>query len=173
MEKKPPLCRSMLPVNFRRSATTCSVVPGRYERKSPEDMKESARYVHRQKSFRNLIKSNGNQIVFSIFRLIWNQKNVRLVPIQSENEVFSDWKRGAATRCFKARWLYLKSRAVILFYFIFSIQNWNSKYFFETYLQSSFDQIMVQRIRISIFEKIGAWEHYHKSGELIGWKKEE
>ena len=34
---------------------------------------------------RNLIISNWNQIVFTIFRLIWNQTNVRLTPNQSEN----------------------------------------------------------------------------------------
>ena len=33
-----------------------------------------------QKSFRNLIKSNRNQIVFTIFRLILNQMDIRLVP---------------------------------------------------------------------------------------------
>ena len=38
-----------------------------------------------QKSFRNLIKSDWNQIVLTIFRLFWNQTNVRLVPYQSEN----------------------------------------------------------------------------------------
>ena len=31
---------------------------------------------------KNLIKSNQNQIVFTIFRLIWNQSDVRLVPNQ-------------------------------------------------------------------------------------------
>ena len=30
--------------------------------------------VHAEKSFRNRIKSNRNQIVFTIFRLIWNSK---------------------------------------------------------------------------------------------------
>ena len=30
-------------------------------------------FVHTEKSFRNVIKSNRNQIVFTIFRLIWNQ----------------------------------------------------------------------------------------------------
>ena len=35
--------------------------------------------VHTEKSFRNLIKSTRNQIVFTIFRLIWNtNKPVRL-----------------------------------------------------------------------------------------------
>ena len=41
--------------------------------------------VHMEKYFWNLIKSNLNQIVFTIFRLIWNQTNVCLVPNQSEN----------------------------------------------------------------------------------------
>ena len=41
-------------------------------------------YTHRE-IFRNLIKSNRNQIVFTIFRLIWNQTDVLLVPDQSEN----------------------------------------------------------------------------------------
>ena len=35
--------------------------------------------LHTQKSFRNLIKSNRNQIVFTIFRLIWIQTDVRLL----------------------------------------------------------------------------------------------
>ena len=43
------------------------------------------RFQHTEKSFRNLIKSNRNQIVFAIFRLIWNQTVVRLVPNQSYN----------------------------------------------------------------------------------------
>ena len=33
----------------------------------------------------NLVKSNRNQIVFTFFRQIWNQTDVRLVPNQSEN----------------------------------------------------------------------------------------
>ena len=33
-----------------------------------------------EKSFRNLIESNRNQIVFTIFRLIWIQADVRLDP---------------------------------------------------------------------------------------------
>ena len=33
--------------------------------------------------FRNLIKSNQNQILLAIFRLSWNQTDVRLVPNQS------------------------------------------------------------------------------------------
>ena len=39
--------------------------------------------VHTEKSFRNLIKSNRNQILFTIFWLIWYQKDVSLVPNQS------------------------------------------------------------------------------------------
>ena len=41
--------------------------------------------MHTDISFRNLIKSNQNQIVFVIFLLIWNQADVRFVPNQSEN----------------------------------------------------------------------------------------
>ena len=40
---------------------------------------------HAEKTFRNLIKSHRNQIVFTIFQLIWNQTDVRLDPNQSEN----------------------------------------------------------------------------------------
>ena len=36
---------------------------------------------------RNLIKSNRNQNAFSIFRLICNQTDVRLVPNQSKNVI--------------------------------------------------------------------------------------
>ena len=39
--------------------------------------------VHTEKSFRNLIKSTWNQIVFTMHRLIWNQTGVRFVPNQS------------------------------------------------------------------------------------------
>ena len=38
-----------------------------------------------EKYFRNLIKSNRDQIAYTIFRLIWNQTDVRLVPNRSEN----------------------------------------------------------------------------------------
>ena len=38
--------------------------------------------VHTEKSFLNLIKSTWNQIVFTIFRLIWIQTDVRLDPNQ-------------------------------------------------------------------------------------------
>ena len=41
--------------------------------------------VRTEKSFRNLIYSNRNQIVFTIFRLIWKQMDVSLVSNQSEN----------------------------------------------------------------------------------------
>ena len=42
-------------------------------------------YVHTEKYFRNLIKSQRNQIVFIIFWLISNQTDVRLDPNQSKN----------------------------------------------------------------------------------------
>ena len=41
--------------------------------------------LHTEKFFPNLIKSNRNQIVFTILRFIWNQTDVRLVPDKSEN----------------------------------------------------------------------------------------
>ena len=37
------------------------------------------RTAHTQKSFRSLIKSNRNQIVFIMHRLIWNQTDIRLL----------------------------------------------------------------------------------------------
>ena len=39
--------------------------------------------------FINLNKSTRNQIVFTIFRLIWNQTDVRLFPNQSENVIYN------------------------------------------------------------------------------------
>ena len=39
--------------------------------------------LHAEKSFRNFINSNRNQIVFTMHRLIWNLTEVRLVPNQS------------------------------------------------------------------------------------------
>ena len=41
--------------------------------------------LHTEKSFRNIIKSTRNQIVFTIFRLICKQTDVGLVPNQWEN----------------------------------------------------------------------------------------
>ena len=40
---------------------------------------------HAENYFRNLVKSNRNQIEFTIFRLIWIQTEVRLESNQSEN----------------------------------------------------------------------------------------
>ena len=40
-------------------------------------------FLHTEKYFRNLVKSTWNHIVFTIFRLIWNQAQVRLVSNQS------------------------------------------------------------------------------------------
>ena len=36
--------------------------------------------AHRENFFLNLVESTRNQIVFNIFRSIWNQTDVRLVP---------------------------------------------------------------------------------------------
>ena len=41
------------------------------------------RQLHTEKSFRNLIKLNRNQIIFTILRLIWNETQVRLVSNHS------------------------------------------------------------------------------------------
>ena len=41
-------------------------------------------YIRTGNFFPNLVKSNRNQIVFTTFRLIWNQTDVRLVPNQSK-----------------------------------------------------------------------------------------
>ena len=62
-----------------------------YQKHSKYDRPEK---IHTEKSFRNLIKSTWNQIVFTIFRLIWIQTDVRLDPNQSENgkyNLISDW----------------------------------------------------------------------------------
>ena len=46
----------------------------------------SSVYLHTEESFRNLIQSTRNQIIFIIFRLIWIQMTtVCLVPNQLEN----------------------------------------------------------------------------------------
>ena len=49
------------------------------------ELRVSGQLTHTEKSFRNLIKSTRNQIPLTIFRLIWIQTDVRLVPNQSEN----------------------------------------------------------------------------------------
>ena len=51
----------------------------------------SMQIIYTQRIFsQNLVKSNRNQIVFTIFRLIWNQTDsVRLVPNKSENSKYN------------------------------------------------------------------------------------
>ena len=44
--------------------------------------------LHTEKSCRNLIKSNRNQLEFTILQLIWNQTDVGLVPNQKENDKY-------------------------------------------------------------------------------------
>ena len=51
-------------------------------------------WLNTEKSFRNLIKSNRHEIVFTMHRLIWNKTDIRLVPNQSENgkyNLISGW----------------------------------------------------------------------------------
>ena len=55
--------------------------------------------THTEKSFRNCIKSNWNQIGFTIIRLIWNQTDVRLVSNQSENGKYNQ-----ISGCFNKIW---------------------------------------------------------------------
>ena len=45
--------------------------------------------VHTEKSFRDQVTSNRNLIVFTIFRLIWNQTEVCLDLNQSENSKYN------------------------------------------------------------------------------------
>ena len=49
--------------------------------------------IHTEKSFRNIIKSNRNQIVFTIFWLIWNQTEVRLLFQINRKMVNTIWFR--------------------------------------------------------------------------------
>ena len=42
-----------------------------------------------EKSYRNLVKPTRNQIVFTIFRLIWIQTDDRLDPNRSENSKYN------------------------------------------------------------------------------------
>ena len=54
----------------------------------PESEQQSRQTTHRIFFSRNLNKSNRNQIVFSIFRFIWNQTGIRLFPNQSEKDKY-------------------------------------------------------------------------------------
>ena len=46
-------------------------------------------FIHTEKSFWNCIKSNPNQIVFTIFPLIRNQTELFFVPNQSEKGIYN------------------------------------------------------------------------------------
>ena len=48
-------------------------------------MKTSRNSQLTEKSSLKLVSPNQVQFVFTLFRLIWNQTELRLVPIQSEN----------------------------------------------------------------------------------------
>ena len=52
-------------------------------------IKRNKKCEHTEKSFRNLIKSNRNQIVLTIFRLIWNETDVLLVSNQSVHSKYN------------------------------------------------------------------------------------
>ena len=50
------------------------------------DIEAHAHNVHAEKSFQNLIESNRNQIVITIFRLILNSKRVRPFAVLNQSE---------------------------------------------------------------------------------------
>ena len=64
-------------------------MPRIYKTHTPVNVDWENLYSHTDKSFRNLIKSNRNQIVFTIFWLIRNRTDVRLVPNQSEKSKYN------------------------------------------------------------------------------------
>ena len=80
------------------------------------DSKSKSVRVHTDKSFWNLIKSTRNQIVFTIFRLIWIQIDVRLDPNQSKNGKYNlilGWFNKISKRfiCVCSSWRVLINRA--------------------------------------------------------------
>ena len=80
----------------------------------------SVRIVHTEKSFRNLVKSNRNQIVFTIFWLIWIHADVHLDPNQSKNvkyNLISDTKYFSVFRTSRATYVEYSSRGMIAFIF--------------------------------------------------------
>ena len=59
-------------------------------------------WTYTEKYFQNLIKSNRNEIVFTIFRMIWNQTDVLCVPNQSENvhyNLITVWFNKISKKC--------------------------------------------------------------------------
>ena len=74
--------------------------------------------LHTNKSVRNLIKSNRNQISFTMYRLVWNQTNGRLVPNQSENGKYnpiSVWSNKILERTSPCAWNFNNDRAWTIF----------------------------------------------------------
>ena len=45
--------------------------------------------MHKEKYFRNVVKSTRNQIVFTIFRLTWIQTDIHLDPSHSKNSNYN------------------------------------------------------------------------------------
>ena len=64
-----------------------------WKKKQNQNNKQIQCLSHKEKSFRNLVKSNRNQIVFTIFRLIWNQTDVRLLFQINRKMVNTIWYR--------------------------------------------------------------------------------
>ena len=89
----------------------------------------SLNFVHTEKSFRNLMKSTWNQILLTIFRLIWIKTDVRLVPNQSENgkyNLISSWFNKISRRFLCVcilRWILDDHSQTVGFLLIFKL-NW-------------------------------------------------
>ena len=74
--------------------------------------------INTGKSFPNLIKSNRNQIVFTMHRLIWQQTDVRLVPNLLVNGKYNlisvwfnkIWKRFPCVQI-KGKWTWLPAKS--------------------------------------------------------------
>ena len=74
---------SMMPRVSRREIFS---PPGKSAHQTKSEIRAGILSQNAEKRFRNLIKSTPNQIVFTIFRLIWIQTDcARLDPNRSEN----------------------------------------------------------------------------------------
>ena len=64
-----------------KTCVICAVIMPAKHRREGIKCKEKHVCLHAEKfAFRNLVESTRNQIVFTIFRLIWYETDVRLIP---------------------------------------------------------------------------------------------
>ena len=112
--------------------------------------------IHTEKSFRNLIKSSRNQIVFTIFRLIWNKTGVCLDLNQSENGKYNlilGWFNKISKRFLCVHWekFWLQNNAIKLAVPIASKwEHFYKRYFDEDNL--SIFCAIIFRIDVEIFK---------------------